>query len=325
MQLKRIVTERMHQTHFAMQIVYEWEDIICEKINIELEYESYFRSIFNKLIQKLGLSISPHSLFKQHSLRIELIAKLKEDLYNNKNIVPWVVDFYLTKDKLKLFEEAHKNNPFILISSKEADIFLTENNFPIKHYHLPLSLPDKYKLNNDTNEHKDIDLVMMGRPNPMLEKWLQVYTEKYPDFSYILRQNKNGKLKYYDNKGNCMGFPDTREEYFKLLKRAKISFYSTPGIDGGEKYTNGFNQITPRLLEILSCGCHVIARWKDNPDSDYYQLHSICENIQDYPDFERLMNTYRIEKVDYSKYSAYLKEHYTSTIIQKMVDILQTI
>lgn len=325
MQLKRIITERGYQTHFAMQIVYEWEDIISRKLSIELEYESYFRNILNKLIKKLSFSINANSLFSQYSLKIELIANLKKDLYNNERIIPWIIDFYLTQNELKLFEEAHKNNPFILISSREADDFLTENDFPIKHYHLPLSLPDKYRLDETIDNQKNIDLAIMGRPNPVLKKWLNIYTEKHSDFSYILRKNNGNNLNYYDNKGNCMGFPDTREEYFKILRKAKISFYSTPGIDGGEKHTNGFNQVTPRLLEILSCGCHVIARWKDNPDTNYYQLDSICENIQTYPDFERLMNTYRTNKIDYNKYSAYLNEHYTSIITQKMIEILKTI
>lgn len=32
-----------------------------------------------------------------------LRVKLKQDLYNNKKIILWIIDFYLNKYKLKLF------------------------------------------------------------------------------------------------------------------------------------------------------------------------------------------------------------------------------
>lgn len=325
MQLKNIITERKYQFHFAMQIVYEWEEVISRQLGLEFIYESYWGGLLNKLLKKLHYPASPRFLFKENSLKVELVAKCESDVYNHPKIVPWIIDFYLTEKDLSSFETAHKNNPFLLVSSKEADDFLTQHNFPIKHYHLPLSIPDKYKPGSCADVPKDIDLVLMGRPNPVLEQWLHTYAAKYPDFSYILRKNHDGKLAYFDNRGSHMEFPDSREEYFRLLRRAKISFYSTPGIDGGEIFTHGFNQVTPRLLEILVCGCHVIARWKDTPDSDYYKLSTLCKNVQTYSDFERLINLYRNEPVEFRNYQAYLEEHYTSVVAAKLEQILKQV
>ncbi len=48
--------------------------------------------------------------------------------------------------------------------------------------------------------------------------------------------------------------------YINLLRASKISFYSTPGIDGGEKRTGGFNPVTPRYLELLSAQCQLLGK-----------------------------------------------------------------
>ena len=51
----------------------------------------------------------------------------------------------------------------------------------------------------------------------------------------------------------------SRDGYLDSMKKSRIALYATPGIDGGEKRTNGFSQVTPRFLEMVASGCNIIA------------------------------------------------------------------
>jgi hypothetical protein len=108
-----------------------------------------------------------------------------------------------------------------------------------------------------------------------------------------------------------------------LMRKSRIGFYATPGIDGGEIRTKGFNQVTPRFLELLSCECHVIARYKNNPDTDYYELSKFSTNINSYETFENTMNWARNNPIDKNKYVEYLEKHYTSERVQLLKMILE--
>jgi hypothetical protein len=243
------------------------------------------------------------------------------NLYNRTDILPVIVDFFVAKDYLNEFYNAYSKNPFILISSLEVFDFLNRNNCPKQIYHFPLSLPDKYKITSTTRFEKEYDLVLMGRTNPVFDDYLQRYIEKHKDFMYVYRILEGPIFNYYTSKGDLIGNIDTRESYIDLMRKSKIGFYSTPGIDGGEGRTKGFNQVTPRFLELLSCGCHVIARYKKNPDTDFYQLDKFSLNIVSYDEFEKAVDKALSTKVDMKMYSEYLENHYTS----KRVELFKTI
>lgn len=70
------------------------------------------------------------------------------------------------------------------------------------------------------------------------------------------------------------------------MRKGKMGLYSTPGIDGDESRTKGYHQVTPRFLELVATGCHIIARYSMNSDTEYYDLKSFSENIETYEQFE---------------------------------------
>ena len=88
----------------------------------------------------------------------------------------------------------------------------------------------------------------------------------------------------------------SRDGYLDSMKKSRIALYATPGIDGGEKRTNGFSQVTPRFLEMVASGCNIIARYKTNADTDYYELEKFCQSINTYEEFEKEMDKCRIKK-----------------------------
>ena len=95
--------------------------------------------------------------------------------------------------------------------------------------------------------------------------------------------------------------------------------YSTPGIDGGEEKTRGLSQVTPRFLEAVSSGCHVLSRYKENSDTDFFDLNRITPHISSYEQFESEFDRAIEEDVDMKVYAEYLSKHYTSTIVNQFI------
>ncbi|GHT07753.1 hypothetical protein FACS189432_00260 [Bacteroidia bacterium] len=305
-----------------MDLVYEWEDQFHKELDAPfIDIHKYDRYI-NKMISIINWNI--FSLFPSSTLEFlwQIDAQTKNNRHNRSNILPAIIDFHLSQDKLNNFYHAYSNNPCILISNLEVFNFLKNNSCPRIIHHFPLSLPDKYKITPTTKFEKEYDLLLVGRTNPVLNDYLKKYIEKHKDFTYVY-ESKKIILDYYTSKGKYIGQINTRKGYIDLIRKSKIALYSTPGIDGGESRTKGFNQVTPKFLEFLASGCHVIARYKQNPDTDYYQLEKFCSNINTYDEFEREMDKARNSKVDMKKYSEYLEDHYTSKRIELFKTILK--
>ncbi len=171
---------------------------------------------------------------------------------------------------------------------------------------------------------------MNGRSS-VLDGFLNKYIDTHKDLRYAycdvsksVRRNGTKVLIYYDSDGNCLGDADTREKYMGLLRKTKCALYSTPGMDE-RKFTNGFNQVTPRFLELLASGCHVIARYPDNPDTQWYHLNDFCKSVETYEEFEAQMDYARTHDIDREKYKNYLAQHCTSKRAEQLQEILATL
>lgn len=325
MELKYIGTCRKFEHWPSWDLVYEWEDILSKELKIDLYYK---KSWYNKKQRRIPLL----NLFLRHwsnTFCFEMSACIHgPHLDNMKTVVPCIIDFFLTKESMPLFIKKYKNNKIVLLSSKESydyvEDYIKQNdirNFNIGH--LALSISDKYAINDATIFEKKYDLVLMGRQNPVLEGFLKQYIKEHPDLYYVYRELKDGKFNYYTNRGESLGDINTREKYMKLMRSARCGLYSTPGIDGGEKRTNGFSQVTPRFLELIACGCHVIARYKPNSDTDYYELERFSKSVDSYEQFEHMLDEARSSDVDMQAYSSYLSKHYTSVRANQLKEIIK--
>lgn len=322
MKIENIITERGYQDWPSFDLVYEWEDIIADKLNIPLFFKNkHSENRFIRRIPFIKYFLGP----KQNSFIFEMSPITRYHIWNKKNIIPYIIDFYLQPELLKEFYIQYKKNPIIFISSKEVFLFLKQNCCPLNIIHLPLSIPDKYKITEQTIFDKEYDLVMAGRQNPILEKYAFKYAELHKDFKFVYRKLEGKRFLYYTSENKCLGDINTREKYIQIMKKSKCGLYSTPGIDGGEQRTNGFNQVTPRFLELLACGCHVIARYKENADTDFYKLKEFSHSINTYEEFEKEMDLIRNKPINLNKYVEYLSQHYTSTRIVKLKQIVEKI
>ena len=257
------------------------------------------------------------------SLRFEMEGLPVPVCRINKNVIPIIIDFWQKKDKLSDFYKAYKDCPLVLVTSAEVVDFLKKNHCPLPIEHWPLSFPDYYKINPEKTYKKDIDFCFIGRPNQFFVRMVESYAEKYPDFVYVMGKGGIFHRIFETNKGELVCKDKGRETYLNMIRRTKITCYTTPGIDESKEVKTTFNQVTPRVFEMLAGGCYIIGHYPDNADTLYYNLQSIMPRVNSYEEFESLMNKYRaMPPRDMKEVEQYLSKHYTSTRVQMLKEIL---
>lgn len=332
MKIKGILSERKHWDWRSAQIVTEWEDIISDKLNLPIYnvkriYDSILWRINKFKLVRLFLFIDSLRPVRNYYLYFNMSAKTEVQITSVKNIIPVIIDFWLTVSELENFYKVHSNCKLMLISSKEVFEFLQNNNCPFPIAHFPVSLPDKYISPDISKYKKTIDFLFAGRKDPVFWDYIKKYEKENPVIEYVY-QELYGRIPYYvsNKKGKLEGDYFSREAYSNLLRSAKITFYSTPGTDPSKVGSSGYNQVTPRFLELLSSGCLVMGRYTDNPDVEFYQLPELCFRISSYQDFERYARLFLdndFVKEHLSRYPSYLTKHSTSSRIDLLEKILK--
>lgn len=336
MKLNYIYSDRYVQDWPSWQIVYEWEDEINRGLDLPIVRTPHYAGSFitRVLTKSFKLifgknNIPPYlikfsfffteGLFNKKCLYFLMSPRFNIDFSSSYYVIPVIIDFWIA-DRVEEFKEAYQACPFLLVTSLEVLDLLNKHNFPNKLIHFPLSIPDKYAIAENDKIDKKYDVVLAGRPNEVLFEYLKAYETKNPDLEYVYRDIVKGVFHFYSNKTGYLGMFNTRESYFELLKSAKISFYSTPGIDGG-KETNGFNPVTPRLFEILAAGCHVIMRYPENRETEFFQLSSLGTSVDSFSSFEQQMEKALNSPSPIKRNAKYLEDHYTS----KRINILKNL
>lgn len=329
---KRVVMKTAtNKKKHCFDIIFEWENILAEKLNCDIilrkESEFKFDEICRKIYKKLPIPFYRlFHLFDRNRgynvIMFDASTKRQDGIYNHKRYIPCLIDYFLSDDLYETFLNAYKNNPLVLVSSREVYEYLMQKECPIKLAHFPLSLPDNYK--TDKVYEKEYDLIIAGRQNPLLMMYAEKYEKKYPETRIVKRKYENDHFLYYlSSTGEIVSVGDTREEYIDLLRKSKIALYTTPGMDGTRIDANGWNQVTPRFLEEVSSQCHIIARYPDNADTRWYDISRICKCVESYEEFEDMMNRYKQESVDAVLYTEYLEKHYTSNRAELLRQILE--
>ena len=334
MKLKLLYTKRKVENRAFFDLVWEWEDVLQQVLNLKFFYEEsandlIFPPIKNKYVRKIcnrvpfikDIFVYPKDLGLRFDMWTWLMPQRRP---NAKRIIPWVIDFFVDEKELAQFVQSYKECPLVLISNKEAYEWLLahgEQTSQLKLAHLSLSIPDRYRISATTSFEKKFDVVLLGRQNPLMQKWFEQYVQEHPNLTYAYPVGD--KRSYYDNNGNYVCDAVSRDDYIALTRQSRIGFFSTPDIDTDHVRSKGFDQVTPRFLELIAAGTHIIARYKPNPDTDYYQLSAFSPSVQNYEEFETAMNYALTHDVDMKKYATYLQQHYTSVRAQQLLEILQ--
>jgi hypothetical protein len=337
--LGSVLTDRHAPGHgeASRHIIYEWEDQIAAMMGVPLEDAAPLHlangsahAVARQLLRVPGVSVAMRAWDSWRaptakSLYFALSPQRMGHFSTTARAVPAIVDFWKTVD-LKYFFRSYGNCPAVLISSKEAFSYLKENACPLELHHFPLSLPDRYKMQPTDAFEKTLDVAIAGRANKTLLEYIRRYEKDHPNVEYLFQEERparDGQLNYISNKRGKIAGLEGRASYVGLLRSAKVAFYATPGIDGGEARTGGFNPVTPRLFEILAAGCHVVARYPDNDDTRFYGLQEICPSADTYDQFAATLDRALGAPAPLARNSAYLQRHYTSTRVDLLRQILQ--
>lgn len=327
MLLQRIFSDRHYQNWPSWHIVFEWEDQLAATCQIPVtksptrflwqhKWQSYDNRKFGGRFHRWAHALNPlpgaFTRLKPYSLYFEMAPRLYPAFSNHAHTLPVLIDFW-QKEAIPAIATQYKLCRYVLVTNAEVLQALQPYFKAGQLVHFPMSLPDKYRLSPDKTFNKQYDLVMSGRTNPVLWNYLQEFISSYPDLEYLKQQEKHGKLHYISNKRGWIGEFQSREAYSELLAASKITFYATPGIDGGEARTAGFNPLTPRFFEMLAAGCHVIARYPETVETNYYQMKSVCAPVTDYESFKNQLLQALNAPAPIARNSEYLEQHYTSS------------
>lgn len=324
MRLKKIITYRGEGRGVDFDIVYEWEDMIASSLDVPFYYDNPEQRWKSRLC-RLFPFYAKSKVTNEMAFMFVMQPLLLPNGTNKKNIIPCIIDFYeKSPEKLQEFYKKYERNPVVLISSREVVDFLKAQNCPLKIIHWGLSISDKYEIKEQTSYAKKYDIIMMGRQNPKFVEWVERYSLNH-HVSVLTRHDGDMGMGYYSNDGTFITSAKSREEYIALMRSCRIGLYATPGMDGGDLRTNGFNQVTPRFLEYVSSQCHIVARYSKNSDTDYYELETICASIETYEQFEERIDYCLTHEIDKAFYANYLSKHYTSSRISELKLILENI
>ena len=163
--------------------------------------------------------------------------------------------------------------------------------------YMPLSVSDRYFSENFTRYRtKTVDVIQMGRRNPVLHEYMIRYANEHKNIDYVYSDTGSNVHNSYIStlRGNIGNILD-REEFIKFLSSAKVSLVSSPGIDSSRKNNvkykadlKGYLTLdypTPRFYESAILGCALIGRYPDNQEFTELNMRKYCPNITSYEQF----------------------------------------
>ena len=325
--MKLTSVHSMNSPQVSWRIVREWDEIVASTLGLKLKSENklsrYLKwGVVNKygcaeLYNKLRLTSSNKTLY------FAMSAETKTTCYIGKNTIPVVIDFWLKEKDLPLFYNVYKDVPLALVTNKEVYDFLKLHHCPIPVEHWALSFPDQYALSKESLADKKYDFCFFGRPNPFFVRLLEQYAEQHPDFVYVLNQGNIDNRQYVTNKGDFVAKDTGRASYLQMMRQTKISCYTTPGIDEAKKETSIYNQVTPRLFEMLCNGVQVIGHYpEDGADVQWYGLKEVVPNVNNYYEFAHVLDRFRKEPFNFEVINKFVCKHYTSQRANELRAIL---
>ena len=307
----------------SWQIVYEWEDIISKNAHIPIKYQTRFLRILHSIFNKLKLfSIANLSFGNNIFIHFCSITTPLPSTYWNKNVIPVLIDFWLQDKDIETFCKNIRKIPLLLVTSREVYNKLKDKCLvPIEHW--PLSLPDQYSIKKTTNYEKEYDFSFIGRPDPFFIRMIDEYCKRHPGFIYIQNHGDKGERYYCDNNGKFIARDNGRTSYLDMIKKTRITCYTTPGYDEAKKGANGYNQVTPRVFEMLCGGCFVIGHYPMSDDVMWYQLDKVVPNVNNYIEFESMLEKMLNTNLNISCVKRFMAHHYTSQRVGLLIDILK--
>ena len=286
--ITQIDSIRNFEQYPSYLILYELEDDIANTQNIPVHLLSKWKYLFGKLVFKSVSNIIIKRATPPGFIFSTMMTPDYHRLYLNKtNVIPYIIDYWKRYDAL--FEKHFAHFPVVYISGLEVYEYLKAKRTKVKIKHLPLSISDRYMSLFEEQIIKDIDIINVGRKNKVMDEYIQQFLLKYPNTNYVHREMENGENIYYSSIHGRLGTLTAREDLLKILSRSKIAIVTSPGLDGGEQRTGGFNPVTPRVFEAAIGKCYMIGKYEKNSEYYSFGLDKLVEMPNSYIEFETIV------------------------------------
>ena len=310
--------------------VFEWEDEIARLSNFKIMETEHGLADYKGLniLKRIKKKVSSRSViqpfYKKQDIQIAFILGVYEiNFFRSNNCIPIFIDIWDDGYKY-LYRIMPSEYPFFVTSFDVYNKFKNEDKEFNVHY-VPLILSDKWMLKS--MPEKTVDVVQVGRKNELLHSYMLEYIKKNPSIEYIHStfDEKSGYLSYRSTADeNKILYLNNRQQYMDFLKKAKVSIFSSPGIDGSRAEANGIDYPTPRFYEIASQYCFMVGRHTDHQEFRDLRIDDVFINVNDYNHFENSMNDIFNEKkkIDIKKYQEFMKAHCVSTWLKDLENII---
>lgn len=307
----RIVTERGYVNHMSRHSVYEWEDIFCEEFSSGLFYLK--NNIIHKL-KKHTIAKNFHYRTSKTDWKLAFVINASNDAgFRKNNIIPIYIDF--PSESIKKVVESTRKLPVYFVTNYQIYMEIRTKYQGENCFYVPLTVADQYF--KEEIPEKEIDVVQVGRKNPVLHEYMLDYCKQHGETEYVYAAEK-GEQGYVSTKRGPIGRMDTRQQYMELLRKAKVSLVSSPACDSVRNdFKKEHDFITPRFYESAAAYCWLIGRYSENEDAAYQGLNAVCPNTDSYRQFSDRLTYCLATEIQKQKheYEEFIKNHLTSKMV----------
>lgn len=298
--IRSIITTRNVSKWPTFQMVHEWEDILGAQLGVPL-----------RPLDDECLLPAKHSPEQGFDLLFLPLASELEDYACNHSIIPIVMDLW--RNSFSSFIRCAPQFRLIFVANLQAYQELSPQ-LPNLRY-LPFTLADQYL--DYSLPDKDIDIIHYGRRNPLLDQYLHLFLHDHPACHAVITEKSDDGETIQIHSNNCgdLGSSDSRSKFMRLLSRCRISLVSTVGMDGSRQ-TGGIDPISPRFLESMAAGCHLVGRIPDNSEFRDSGLAQLCHHVNSYQQFEKVTLELLADPVNpRERYRPFLQNRLTSSLV----------
>ena len=308
--IRSIITTRCCNRWPTWQMVHEWEDILATILGVP------FRAI-----GKTCMLPDPYCLPNNYDLLFLQLASELQYYSENKQLIPIVMDLW--RDDFSDFIKIAPHFRLLFVTNLQAYEELSPRLSNLRY--LPFSLADQYF--NQPLPIKDIDIIQYGRRNPQLDQFMSHLLANHPEIHYLTTEafDQGKTIHIYSNKFGDMGESDSRRTFMNILSRCKVSLVSTVSMDGS-RATGGIDPVSPRFLESMAAGCHLVGRIPDNKEFRATGITEVCHHVTSYQQFEQLIcNLLSQHGPPNPKYHHIVQERLTSALPAQIISALRSL
>ena len=289
----KVYSERGYTSWASWLVLFEWEDVFARKFGTEvIALPNNLRAKLRRHIRAYIHKLVPSRVWEYRITdpdRMGVLIIMDADGYfmlPTDNIIPIYLDFSM--DVVDQILRATPKLPAYFVACMDIYDELVKRGSKNVHF-IPQCVSDRYY--SKEIPVKDIDMIQIGRRNPVLHEYALKYCEEHPGTEYIYQSN-GGTLTYISTTRGEIGRFAGREEFVDMMRRSRISLVSTPRSDGCRDVFGGADLVTARFYESAVFYCRMIGRYTPNRETETVNLSSVCPLASTYEDFARMADEY---------------------------------